>query len=411
MNIRLLYSSNAMWASSGYGVQSRSLLPRLAELDTVNGRENIAQFAWYGLHGGVHNVDGFTIFPGGADQYGNDIIGHHTKAFRANVVVTLIDAWVLQEIKRKVAPALWLPWLPVDHEPVPEKVFDAVKDAHLPLTYSKFGYQELKNKGLDNMYIPHGIEPEIYKIYMDNEVLAFKQRFLRHEGFLVAMVAANKGYPDRKAFQVQLRAFANFAKNKQDVKLYIHTEPTPMYGGLNLNSLIQQLGITDKVLLPDRYELMMGYPAQFLALLYNASNVYLANSMAEGFGIPIIEAQACGTPVITTNFTSMPELIRYGDIVEPLDVFWTPLDSWQCWPDHKAITNSLEEHYQAYIERGYMKDYDLGEVASKKIHEEFSWDTIVKDYWKPLFEQLHSTIFKVEQSKPHKEIIGKVLPC
>ena len=58
MSLRILYSSNAFWSASGYGVQGRSLLPRLAELPEVGGRDNIAMFAWYGLQGGVHNVEG-----------------------------------------------------------------------------------------------------------------------------------------------------------------------------------------------------------------------------------------------------------------------------------------------------------------------------------------------------------------
>ena len=51
--------SNAVWAASGYGVQGKSLLPRLADLPTVGGRQNVRVFAWYGLQGGAHVVDGF----------------------------------------------------------------------------------------------------------------------------------------------------------------------------------------------------------------------------------------------------------------------------------------------------------------------------------------------------------------
>ena len=36
-----------------------------------------------------------------------------------------------------------------------------------------------------------------------------------------------------------------------------------------------------------------------------------------GFGVPLIEAQACGCPVVTTDFASMPELVRHGIAVRP----------------------------------------------------------------------------------------------
>ena len=391
-NLPVLYSSNAIWAKSGYGVQGASLLPRLAELPTIGGRENVANFAWYGSQGGVHTIDGFRIYPAGIDPYGNDIIQSHTRDFQANIVITLIDAWVLESIQEKVAPALWLPWLPIDHYPVPERVYNAVKDAYLPLTYSKWGSNLLAEAGLKNYYIPHGIETEIYKILDQDLVANFKTNYLKVEGHLTVMVAANKGYPDRKAFQQQLRAWAEFSKDKPDARLYLHTEPTSIYGGINLPALCKSLGIEEKVLFPNRYEYFNGYPAEHLSLIYNAANVLMAASMAEGFGIPIIEAQACGTPVITVNFSAMPELIRFGEITEPLDLVWSPLESWQCWPNWKAIQMALGENYQDWVDNGYEKA-EKGKEASSLIHQEFSWDAIVKEQWAPLMEKLHDQVF------------------
>ena len=100
--LRMLYSSNAPWSNSGYGVQSRSLLPRLAQLPAFGGIENIAMFAWYGLQGGVHNIGGLKIYPQGMDPYGNDIIEAHTKDFRANIVVSLIDVWVMKDTAKRL---------------------------------------------------------------------------------------------------------------------------------------------------------------------------------------------------------------------------------------------------------------------------------------------------------------------
>jgi glycosyltransferase involved in cell wall biosynthesis len=45
-----------------------------------------------------------------------------------------------------------------------------------------------------------------------------------------------------------------------------------------------------------------------LVLLYNGASVFLYPSLYEGFGMPLLEAMACGTPVITSNVTSMPEI-------------------------------------------------------------------------------------------------------
>lgn len=387
--LRLMYSSNATWVNSGYGVQGRSLLPRLAELPEFGGRENIAQFAWYGLQGGIHNVDGFTVYPAGVDPYGNDVIDAHMKDFDANILVSLIDVWVMKNTAQKIAPSLWCPWLPIDHDPVPQMFLDSLQGAYMPLTYSKWGHNMLKEAGVDNTYIPHGIETSIYNVNGNlQDVQAFKKRVLRCEGHLSVMVAANKGYPDRKFFQGQLRAWGEFAKDKPDAKLYIHAEPTTMYGGLDLVALALDLGIADKIIFPDRYQYYKGLPAEFLAMVYNAADVYLGNSMSEGFGIPLIEAQACGVPVITTNFSAMPELVRWGYKIDPADMIWTPMNAWQAWPDVHGIKDALDDLYEQWHDNNNQWSLPQRLKVSQMIHDEFSWDSIVRDQWQPFIAKI-----------------------
>jgi len=66
--------------------------------------------------------------------------------------------------------------------------------------------------------------------------------------------------------------------------------------------------------------LLCGYvPNQELPLIYNLAEVFLYPSLRESFGIPILEAMACGTPVITSNTSSMPEVA--GDAALLVDPF------------------------------------------------------------------------------------------
>jgi glycosyltransferase involved in cell wall biosynthesis len=389
--LKMLYSSNALWANSGYGVQGKSLLPRLAALPEFGGIQNIAMFAWYGLQGGIHDVGGLRCYPAGMDPYGNDIIEAHTKDFQANIVVSLIDVWVMKETAKKVAPALWIPWTPIDYDPIPEAVISSLQGAYLTLSYSKWGRDMMNKIGIENEYIPHGVETDIYRVLEDRQrIAAFREQIfgMSKDGHLSVMVAANKGYPDRKGFQQQLRAWRDFAADKPHAKIYIHTEPTQMYGGLELGKLIANLGIADKVLFPERYQYYKGMPPEYLALVYNSADVLLANSMSEGFGIPIIEAQACGTPVITTNFSAMPELVRWGYKIDPLDMLWTPMNAWQAWPDHTGITEALNELYGQWEANGGQWSIAKRLQTQTAIHQEYSWDSIVRDNWQPLITRL-----------------------
>jgi len=78
---------------------------------------------------------------------------------------------------------------------------------------------------------------------------------------------------------------------------------------------VEELGLRDEVLFP-------GYiPASELPLWYNAAELFVYPSLYEGFGLPPLEAMACGTPVVATNTSSLPEVVgKAGMLVDPLAV-------------------------------------------------------------------------------------------
>ncbi|MCX5826613.1 MAG: glycosyltransferase family 1 protein [Deltaproteobacteria bacterium] len=64
-----------------------------------------------------------------------------------------------------------------------------------------------------------------------------------------------------------------------------------------------------------------GYlPDQHLPLAYGRADVFVYPSLFEGFGLPCLEAMACGCPVVTSNTTSLPEVVGdTGILIDPLD--------------------------------------------------------------------------------------------
>lgn len=70
-----------------------------------------------------------------------------------------------------------------------------------------------------------------------------------------------------------------------------------------------------------KYVRFLGYlPDQTLAVVYRLASVFVFPSLYEGFGLPPLEAMACGTPVVTSNVSSLPEVV--GDaalLVDPTD--------------------------------------------------------------------------------------------
>ena len=65
----------------------------------------------------------------------------------------------------------------------------------------------------------------------------------------------------------------------------------------------------------------LGYvPEADLPALYSGASAFLYPSLYEGFGFPVLEAMACGTPVVTSNTSSLPEVVgQAGVLVDPLN--------------------------------------------------------------------------------------------
>lgn len=384
--MRILYSSNALWARTGYGIQGRYLLPRLQML----GHE-VAQFAWYGLEGGILDFgllgpDGQTrpvrLYPRHGDLYGNDILGTHAQHWQADLVITLIDMWVLAEnLAETIAPAKWAPWLPIDHTPPAAPIVQRVKTADYPLVYCHWAVDELAAVGVPSTYMPLGFDPAIYKPAEPGERAAARQRLgIPEDAYLCTVVAANQSYPCRKGFPEEFQAFARFQRRHPEARLYLHTQKD---GVLDLDRLTAACDIPpDSIHWVDRYPQVLGIADEQMAALYQASDVLLGASMAEGFGVPLIEAQACGTPVITTDFSSMPELTVNGIATPYLQKTWMGGDrvwGWQVVPDVNAIEDAMERIYSCLPAARQA----AAEVGVEYMQARYSWDGCVRDYWAP----------------------------
>lgn len=70
----------------------------------------------------------------------------------------------------------------------------------------------------------------------------------------------------------------------------------------------------------DRIKFIFDARQEELPLIYNLADLFVYPSVYEGFGLPVLEAMACGTAVITSNVSSLPEVA--GDaavLVDPMD--------------------------------------------------------------------------------------------
>lgn len=392
--MRLNWFSNSPAAATGYGNQTKQFVPRLAKL--LDG--GISVTAFFGNQAGVLNINGIKVYPSFRHPYGQDIIGAHAVYDGADAVVTLMDAWVVEAQNIDVP---WFPWFPIDHEPMPANVLAKLRQATKGIVMSKFGKRMAEMAGLDVWYVPHGVDTNIFKP-LDREE-AREHLNWPQDKFIVGMVAANKGNPSRKAFYEQIAAFAALRSEHPDTMLYLHTD-TGMNGGdmVNLPLFIKRMGleIGKDVLFADPYMYGLGYPDSYMVDAYNAMDVLTNVSLGEGFGIPILEAQACGTPVIVGDWTSMGELCFAGwkvDKAEALPVYHDFFDAFQWQAVTAAICDRME---QAYAAKG---DYELRNQARRGALP-YDADAITRKYWKPVLKEME-VIVKEEKSLRFEDVV------
>jgi glycosyltransferase involved in cell wall biosynthesis len=379
--------SNSPGRATGYGQQAGYLVDLLKREGA-----NVAALSNYGLDGAIDVYKSpygdVPHYPRGLDVYSNDVapLSHaHWKGQhkgKPSAMITLYDVWVLQG---KAWDNINVgSWVPLDHITMPPKVEAWLrKDNVTPIAMAPNGVRMMEKKGIECEYVPHAIDTNIFKPSEMIQGQNVRDYMGTRDKFVVGMNAANKssGLIHRKAFSENLLAFSIFHQRHPDSVLYLHTDATGSGVGWNLIKVLQAFGIPkDAVLFPPFVDYKFGMEKQDLAALYTGMDVLLATSYGEGFGIPTIEAQACGTRVIGSNWAATPDLVAEDSwLVDGQPMFDSGQDSvWQI-PLVPSIVEALEQAYNAPRERS---------VKAVEFAKEFDVENVWAKYWSPVIDRL-----------------------
>jgi glycosyltransferase involved in cell wall biosynthesis len=158
--------------------------------------------------------------------------------------------------------------------------------------------------------IPHGVDHEHFKPLPPAEIAAFRAQhgIGDHAIFFLGSLEPRKNLPALiEAFSILDSRFSIL-----DFQLFIGGSPGWKYD--DIFKRIQSLGLGDRVKLLGRVS------DEELPKWYGACAVFAYPSLYEGFGLPVLEAMACGAPVVTSNVTSLPEVVGdAGIMIEPTD--------------------------------------------------------------------------------------------
>ncbi len=374
---KVLIHSNAPWVPSGYGKQTAHLVRILQSL----GHEVVVS-AFCGLTGSPIDWQGVTVLPAGMYEYGVDVLLPHMEAVEPDLTVALMDVWKLAPLAdallaqtRPVAA-----WVPVDCTPLSRLDHAFLHQSGVrPIAMSRFGETQLRDAGLDPLYAPHVVDREVFKPLTAENRAKYRDGMGLADRFVIGLCAANND-ATRKGFPEQFAAFRRFQARHPEAMLLVHTV-SKSARGLDLPRLAAELDMdSDSIRFTDTYAQVSGmFDDSLLADWYGVLDVLTSCSYAEAFGVPMIEAQACGTPVVATSGSAMYEVSNHGWSVagEP---FWNHVHgAWWTRPRVDAIVRSYEKAYAAAERR-------RGECRT--FTEYYDVATAAETHWKGIVEEL-----------------------
>ena len=157
--------------------------------------------------------------------------------------------------------------------------------------------------------IPNALDARLAITPSDDDVTRVRERFQLRSSFI--LYAGN--IKPHKNVDRLIEAFAILRRQRSgDLKLLIIGDEISKYP--NLRRLVHRFQLHQHV----RF---LGFvPDATLAVLYRLASAFVFPSLYEGFGLPPLEAMASGTPVITSNVSSLPEVV--GDaalLIDPMN--------------------------------------------------------------------------------------------
>ena len=380
--MKILANSNAPFLKTGYGIQTAQLVRRL----TTAGHD-VSISSPYSFFGNAFNWEGHTVLPGGLDAMGSDVIDAHYRYVGADLLITLCDVFAMDAKKLKGLNVAH--WMPIDSNPM--GALDKIKleqSGGTPIAFSRFGETKIREAGWDNtLYAPHGIDTSLFKPPADRDQLR-ENMGISANTFLIGICAINKDGGNRKALPEQMLAFARFHSRHPNSMLVMHSViNAKQVGGVNLQSIAGSLGIADAVMFPDQHAYTCGLIGEeSMVEWFGCLDLYSGCSLAEGFGLPSMEAQACGVPVVVTDGSAMSELCGPGWKVKG-EPYWSPgHEAWWIRPSVKGILDAYEEAYEAWP-----LDSTRGKLA-REFALQYDADTVFEQYWVPVLAQLEQMV-------------------
>lgn len=391
---RILFCSEATFLNTGYATYTREILNYLHS----TGKYELAEMASYGerhdhralnipwkFYGVVpddrcseQEREQYQNHP--TAQFGELLFEHACLDFLPDIVCDIRDFWMLDYQERSPFRPLfkWCIMPTVDAKPQARQWIATYQSADACLTYSEWAGKVLTDQSGGQINYLGTSPPSAHEAYqpIENRDSLRKSAGLDPSIFLIGTVMRNqrrKLYPDLfEAFKILLSK----VPNPEKYFLYCHTSYPDL--GWDIPELLHQYELSSKVYFTyvcgqtgrPFISLFKGaitqspYTNQFGATLSNVRNgleyhdlakiinlfdLYIQYANSEGFGLPQVEAAACGVPVMATDYSAMESVIRnLGGIPLKPKALYKELETgcMRAVPDNNLTANLMVDFFK-----------------------------------------------------------------
>jgi glycosyltransferase involved in cell wall biosynthesis len=274
-------------------------------------------------------------------------------------------------------------YVPVDGTNMPPRWYSVLPKITNVVAMSRHGQQYFKPSKL----VYHGIDTDLWWPIWEKPKVTTTGIEIKDSGdakeafgfprdcFLVGRVDTNSG---RKDYAALVKALWPFMERHPETRAHFHCEDQGPTAGLRFQAMLSRYNHkvdSMRFHFPGLHTSFEGWAQQDLNVLYSAFDIFVSTSRGEGFGLTLLEAAACGIPIIAQDVSAIPEVVGPGGILlKPRDLLTTPAGQDNWLPDIPAFSAAIEKLYRSPERRR-----SLGEAGAAHA-KTLSWDFAARKF-------------------------------
>lgn len=419
---RILFISEAAYLNTGYAKYSKEVLSRIHK----TGKYDIAEFSIYGSHKDerikeipwkcyanmpdTNNEEELKLYSSNpSNQFGAWRFERVCLDFEPDIVFTIRDFWmdsfVYHSPYRRIFSWAWMPT--VDASPQNQEWIDMFGNADYVLTYSYWAKTLLEKQGGSSINTVGVASPSASECFVPMDKEKIRDEFgLRNDINIIGTVMRNQR---RKLFPALLESFGKYLKESKSVNTFLYLHTSFPDAGWNLAQLMHDNEISSRVLMTYVCEKCKSIEPSFfrdvkkvcnkcgvyastpsnvgngvsdenLAKIYNLFDLYIQPANSEGFGLPQVEAAACGIPIACTNYSAMEDVVKrlgaYGIHYTTYKELETGCD--RAVPDTQDMVNL----FHIFFSRDKQETIEAGKNTRLLFEKNYSWDKTAEEWMK-----------------------------